>query len=121
VKKLDQAVGSPLSSDLSNGANKTPKPSESFETLLAAHNALNTTVINLKTQLDQISTKLQDLQKQLNAAASKPDGVAEEVRGDLAKLGSRVQELSSEVEKLKDAPQIAIVKDNGTPKPTTST
>ncbi|ODM88127.1 hypothetical protein Ocin01_18557, partial [Orchesella cincta] len=36
VKRLDQAVGSPLSSDSSNGA-KTPKPTESFETLLAAH------------------------------------------------------------------------------------
>ncbi|ODM88126.1 C-Jun-amino-terminal kinase-interacting protein 3 [Orchesella cincta] len=111
LKRLDQAVGSPLSSDSSNGA-KTPKPTESFETLLAAHNALNTTVTNLKAQLDQISGKLQDLQKQLNAAASKPDGVTE-VRGDLAKLGSRVQELSSIVqEKLKDAAQNAIAKEN---------
>ncbi|CAL8089327.1 unnamed protein product [Orchesella dallaii] len=124
LKKLDQAMGSPLLSDSSNGANKTPKSTESFETLLAANNALNTTVINLKAQLDQISGKLQDLQKQLNAATSKPDAVAE-VRGDLAKLGSRVEELSSIVkEKLKDATQNANGKENGAAneaKPTAST
>ncbi|ODN00001.1 hypothetical protein Ocin01_06684 [Orchesella cincta] len=53
----------------------------------------------------------------------KPDGVTE-VRGDLAKLGSRVQELSSIVqEKLKDAAQNAIAKENETAnaaKPTAS-
>lgn len=45
-------------------------------------------------------SKLQDLQKQISAAASKPDAVTE-VRDGLAKLGSRVEEMSVTVDKLK--------------------
>ncbi|ODM88125.1 hypothetical protein Ocin01_18555 [Orchesella cincta] len=42
LKRLDQAVGSPLSSDSSNGA-KTPKPNGILRNATCAHNALNTT------------------------------------------------------------------------------
>lgn len=101
VKKLDQAVGSPLANDDTNGATvHISKTSESLESLLTAHNELNATVISFKTQLEQAISKLQEVQKQITAAAAKPDGVTE-VRDGLAKLGSRVEDLSATIETVK--------------------
>lgn len=72
------------------------KSSESIDALQTKHDELNSTVAGLKVELEKALGKIQDLQKEANEAAAKPDGVADVIK-DLAKLGSRVEEISAKV------------------------